>query len=1736
MSTARFHVFLSHNSADKPAVEELARRLKAEGLEPWFDKWDLIPGQPWQQALEKALDDSDSVAVFIGPSGFGPWQNEEMRVALAKRVSESKGDFRVIPVLLPGAVREERSRIPSFLLALTWVEFRKSLDEEEAYHRLKSGITGLSPGLRPGQAVLEGICPYRGLKAFQIEHGRFFFGRQAQLEWILNALRPADQSEGVVSARENRFLAIVGASGSGKSSLARAGLIPALKNGAFAGSEHWPFIVIRPGQNPLESLAVGLFNVPAIGSRFGDPGDLAARMTAEESRLHLATRVALAGGDESQRLVLLIDQFEEVFTLASDDTSRSLGTDSASSVSAKSQHEINTKAFIDNLIYAAGVAGGQTVVVLTMRADFYQKCASYPHLAAAVTDHQELVGPMSTNELREIIEKPAQLVGLELQPGLTELLLQEMESQTGALPLLQHALRELWKQREGNRLTVAAHTEIGGLEGALEKQANEIYDAFIPPDQQACRRIFMRLTQPGEGSEDTKRRVPIEQLGDPTTINPIVNRLTEVRLITAEESFVEVAHEALIRTWSKLRGWIESKRESIRIQHRITESATEWQQAGQHADYLYQGARLAEAEEWARSEDADMTPAEQQFLDASLQARDAEKQQKAERQQREVETLTQLAKIEKQRSEELTRFANKRQQQLLWALGLAVTAMLASGYAFFQKQLADQAFKKADAATQGEIAARKLEEAAREGIENNYVADLLKRIGDTSGPLATNEIKALWQIANLGRTPADTAIRDRLLDSQMTTLHSDRLIKRAPQLTRAVVGLDPANRQKLLKHIEMLVGEFNHAPDNAQTKAQKLGAVRVGINLQVMDRWFIEQAIKILCDRMADPDGKNLEMLQGELVEILNIADIQNQEAHALELILQVIENDDFFKMPQNISAIITAVFDSGIGHQAHVDAFKRIAMQLFLSIQHALRKLFDESFQDRDILALRVLNKCFDSLPKDVAVEMSQSPSPSRIEKMIQITNQQMPLHIRPVILSIARTGIKRITDETRGDRQRAIIEAMKNAESAESAEDFAHWLCYLVEKKLEFGLNAGDYNTILIDGNKVQAEPVSSRAHLGEVITILVEGIKLVARNHTETRSQVGVVEVLFKKLNTIFAEESALVFSEDQVEDLSRALLDMLEKDPAKNSTLITPDFLVVIECFHFTMSRYQGKETALFSERKFVIKKHCFERLQTAKLPKVLFPICRAIAILPSPLSQDEVQAIFTRCFDVLDHALLLDPIERVGFAMLIISRSLPHQLAMDSQLQIAAKMEQTTDARKLLALSLALRGMESHVKETAILRAYDAVNRVYRPDENQPALEYLAQAFRVIPTPIPDKMANEILKNSTTVLLNFHNNDAMRLIQAIECVSANSTLEVRRETMARLLETLESKKFPSKQTPLTHALAVVLNSNPRELIGDPRKAIQICGVLRQAIVDSDTYSSRLDMMVIDEVQGDRIGPDEMVLRDLRSSWISRQVGYDLTERYKRKRDLIHALITVVKMLKSDRDLSENPLSQRERKALNDEEAELVKQIPKWLRDETDVEVIDQLAASFPILGIVGSDDHFRSVFDAILNAKKDHGDLNLRQSRSRAVSYLVSSTGENRDSQNLAVLLEYLDPDLFGGIDEGMRRLVLTAIYEESLRIQNVGVGRVDPFKMIVATIANRVDEASFHQLIQSLDIIPGQPDVDALIELLKSPFCDKKSTQLILKMIELKMPVQEPFGGDLWKFVNDASKNGINLQ
>ena len=189
--------------------------------------------------------------MVIGAGGFGAWQNEEMRAAIDRRVGHDR-EFRVIPVLLPAVDRPERGKLPAFLVATTWVEFRRSLDDEGAFHRLVCGIRGEEPGIGPGGAVFEGDCPFRGLEVFDVEHAPFFFGREALTEWLVDELRPK------ASGQEDRFLAVLGSSGCGKSSLARAGLSAALKSGRLDGSGDWPIVILKPGRDPVESLAVKL--------------------------------------------------------------------------------------------------------------------------------------------------------------------------------------------------------------------------------------------------------------------------------------------------------------------------------------------------------------------------------------------------------------------------------------------------------------------------------------------------------------------------------------------------------------------------------------------------------------------------------------------------------------------------------------------------------------------------------------------------------------------------------------------------------------------------------------------------------------------------------------------------------------------------------------------------------------------------------------------------------------------------------------------------------------------------------------------------------------------------------------------------------------------------------------------------------------------------------------------------------------------------------------------------------------------------------------------------------------------------------------------------------------------------------------------------------------------------------------------------------------------------------------
>jgi hypothetical protein len=496
---ANFDIFLSHNSADKALVERIAHRLKSASLEPWLDKWYLVPGQVWQDDLAEVLRTCPSCGIFVGPNGLGDWAREELLVA-QNRATKEPG-FRLIPILLPGVPDPfDYSKLPPFLIQRTWVDFRRGVDDLSPLRTLINAIKGLPPGPDAMPTWNDQKCPYLGLKTFGEDYAEFFFGRGADIQRLIEKLKAS------------RFLAVLGASGSGKSSLVRAGLIPALKHGALPESDTWNICILKPGSRPITALAAQLLNLCPTQQAMQKTLD---QMAEDQRTLHLAVALSLVN-KKAERIVWVIDQFEEVFTLCGDEKERAQ--------------------FLANLLYASSIPDGQCTVVLTMRADFLPKCAAFPDLAARIAAQQFLVSPMDAGMLRQAIEEPARRVGLSFESGLVDIILSDIASAPGALPLLEHALFELWKRRQDRRLTLVGYRASGGVKGAIADTAEEIFKSFSPDEHQIVRRIMLRLTQLGEGTEDTRRRARIDELvtapEEAEVVERIVRRMTDARLLT----------------------------------------------------------------------------------------------------------------------------------------------------------------------------------------------------------------------------------------------------------------------------------------------------------------------------------------------------------------------------------------------------------------------------------------------------------------------------------------------------------------------------------------------------------------------------------------------------------------------------------------------------------------------------------------------------------------------------------------------------------------------------------------------------------------------------------------------------------------------------------------------------------------------------------------------------------------------------------------------------------------------------------------------------------------------------------------------------------------------------------------------------------------------------------------------------------------------------------------------------
>jgi len=601
----KYDAFLSHNSKDKLTVEEIGRRLEEKGkVKIWIDKWNLIPGDPWEEEIENALDESNCCILFLGPNGIGTWQHKEMESTL-KRMLSTKA-IRIIPVLLPGANRPEmESKLPPFLRQVTWVIFRFNLDEPDAFSDLVCGIKKIKPGKR-SKDKKSAIIPFMGLRNFREEDASFFFGRDYEIQQLMNKLG------------KSRFLAVLGPSGSGKSSLVQAGLIPHLRENSLV-------CMMTPRERPFEELAAALCRCDQENKQF----------TIEEVVNHLKesqdnfynTAIEILKNQNKKNFYIIIDQFEELFT--------------------QTKTEEERREFIYILLNVLDVHDGPVNIIIAIRSDFLGKCVYYSELNIYIMDHLFQVGPINDDKLIDVIEIPARTVGIYFEKGLVVKILKDIKGVTIELPLLAHALLELYNRRVENILTLKSYEEIGGIEGSLVKIAEEEYQKLDEIEKEILRKMFaLHLIQPGEGTEDTRRKVPEAELlkigSDPGVVQGLIDKWINKRFLIKsfdtyrKQNLVEIAHEAIINKWNKITSWMAEDREAARRMGILRLEALKWQNSGLKQEYLFQGTRLIEMEELFKFHYEDIDQISVEFLESSIILRNQKDQERKTRQKRKL--------------------------------------------------------------------------------------------------------------------------------------------------------------------------------------------------------------------------------------------------------------------------------------------------------------------------------------------------------------------------------------------------------------------------------------------------------------------------------------------------------------------------------------------------------------------------------------------------------------------------------------------------------------------------------------------------------------------------------------------------------------------------------------------------------------------------------------------------------------------------------------------------------------------------------------------------------------------------------------------------------------------------------------------------------------------------------------------------------------------------------------------
>lgn len=535
--------------------------------------------------------------------------------------------------------------------------YETTIDMAKDFRSYISGIGGVGTDLDATMEIdfyfpddIEIPNPYKGLQAFQEADSEKFFGRDALIQQLLTRMIEPDEL--------NRFLAVIGPSGSGKSSVVKAGLMPALRQGVLPNSMNWFIAETTPHSSPFTELADSL-----LGVAVNHLPNL-SQLLREENGIHRAIQLLLP---EKAELLLIIDQFEELFTLVEDEAERTR--------------------YLENLVSCFTDPESRVRIIVTIRADFYDKPLQYREFGQIFRQRMETVLPLSPEELAESIEKPAQSVNAFYEPGLIDIIIADVGEQPGTLPLLQYALTELFEKRTGYSLHLESYQAIGGVTGALARRANDLFESLDEEGQEAVREMFLRLVNVGD-TDITRRRIRRSELPENPRMDHVLNVYGKSRLLTFDrdpqtrESTIEVAHEAIIRNWDNVTEWIEANREILQVQRRLTASATEWQSFSKDPGYFASGVRLIQFESLLES-DALLNNLETEYIKLSVDHREKERRREEARKEHELQLQRRAATL-------LRYIAGIMVIGLVITIGLSIYALGQQGQAEAQAEIAER--------------------------------------------------------------------------------------------------------------------------------------------------------------------------------------------------------------------------------------------------------------------------------------------------------------------------------------------------------------------------------------------------------------------------------------------------------------------------------------------------------------------------------------------------------------------------------------------------------------------------------------------------------------------------------------------------------------------------------------------------------------------------------------------------------------------------------------------------------------------------------------------------------------------------------------------------------------------------------------------------------------------------------------------------------------------------------------